>query len=76
MMRHLQALASASSQLKQRFPNVLIEASGGITDGNLSHYCLPAVDIISSSRLVQGYDTVDVSMKIEKDVANGAVLQL
>ncbi|XP_076452553.1 nicotinate-nucleotide pyrophosphorylase [carboxylating]-like [Babylonia areolata] len=62
-----EAIAKASRELKQEFPQVLIEASGGITESNLQDYCVDCVDVISISRLVQGYSTVDLSMKIQKE---------
>ncbi|RWS30564.1 Nicotinate-nucleotide pyrophosphorylase-like [carboxylating] [Leptotrombidium deliense] len=57
--------AKASSLwLKQRQPEILIEVSGGITEENILDYAVPTVDIISMGCLVQGYQTVDFSMKI------------
>lgn len=52
--------------LKNNFPNILIEASGGITEKNVHLYAADTVDILSTSSLVQGYETVDFSMKISK----------
>nr|XP_002128090.1 nicotinate-nucleotide pyrophosphorylase [carboxylating] isoform X1 [Ciona intestinalis] len=57
----------AAAALKEMFPNVIIEASGGITEDNLASYCGPHVDVISSSKLVQGYSVVDYSLKIVKE---------
>ncbi|RWS11609.1 Nicotinate-nucleotide pyrophosphorylase-like protein [Dinothrombium tinctorium] len=57
--------AKASSLwLKQHEPQILIEASGNINEDNVINYALPSIDIISMSCLVQGYKTVDFSMKI------------
>lgn len=53
-----------SKILKMDFPNILIEASGGITEENAEEYALPTVDIISTSSLVQGYEIIDFSMKV------------
>lgn len=61
-----EAIAIASAELKQRFPKIVIEASGGITENNLAQYCISTVDVISLSKLVQGYSTADLSMKIRK----------
>ncbi|XP_064460895.1 nicotinate-nucleotide pyrophosphorylase [carboxylating]-like isoform X2 [Ornithodoros turicata] len=58
-------LAATSHKLKTEFPNVLIEASGGITASNLTEYAIADVDIVSSSCLVQGYGTVDLSLKVQ-----------
>lgn len=61
-----QELEEVSKKLKRDFPNILIEASGGITEENIQLYAVDSVDIISSSSLVQGYEAVDFSMKISK----------
>jgi len=60
----LQDLHEAAQSLKKSFPQVIVEASGGIDEDNLSLFCGPHIDIISSSRLTQGYSTVDFSLKI------------
>jgi nicotinate-nucleotide pyrophosphorylase (carboxylating) len=62
-----QALSPAARTVKEKFPAVLVEASGGVTEDTLTQFCDPNVDVISLSRLTQGYDTVDYSMKIRKD---------
>lgn len=50
--------------LKKEFPMILFEASGGITEENIDQYARPEFDIISTSCLVQGYPSIDYSMKI------------
>ncbi|KAJ8312105.1 hypothetical protein KUTeg_009478, partial [Tegillarca granosa] len=62
-----EALSKGSKSLKEKFPHVLVEASGGITEETLMKYLDDNVDIISLSKLTQGYDTVDFSLKIKKD---------
>lgn len=62
-----QALSTAAATLKQIFPKLVIEASGGITEDNLQQYCDRNVDVISLSRLTQGYDSVDFSLKVRKE---------
>ncbi|KAI1291867.1 Nicotinate-nucleotide pyrophosphorylase [Halotydeus destructor] len=59
-----EAFCSASRKLKDSYPNVLIEASGGITEETAHLYAVDSVDIISMSSLVQGYGAIDFSMKI------------
>jgi len=59
------SLKQAAATLKQEFPNVLIEASGGITLDNTAEYCSPHVDIISQGALTQGYACLDYSLKVE-----------
>ena len=50
--------------LKQKYPFVLIEASGGITSETMSQYLTAHIDIISQGNLTQGYSCVDFSLKI------------
>lgn len=50
--------------LKQEFPHVLIEASGGITVETMAEYLSEHVDIVSQGKLTQGYDCVDFSLKV------------
>ena len=59
-----QTLEEVAKQVKSKYSGVLIEASGGITINNVLQYAKPSVDIISLSSLVQGYSTVDYSMKV------------
>lgn len=62
-----EALHSAAKVLKQEFPNVIIEASGGINEANISSYFGPHVDVISLGSLTQGYGCVDFSLKVQKE---------
>ena len=57
-------LKEAAKQIKEQFPHVLIEASGGITEHTMAHYMCPQVDIISRGALTQGYPCLDFSLKI------------
>lgn len=57
-------LQSVSNWIKNNYPSILVEASGGITYENVIKYAIPTVDIVSLSSLVQGYNTLDFSMKI------------
>jgi nicotinate-nucleotide pyrophosphorylase (carboxylating) len=65
-----EALAIASKQLKELFPHLIIEASGGITIETMSGYCLPTVDVISMSSTTQGYGVVNYSFKMIKSGRN------
>jgi nicotinate-nucleotide pyrophosphorylase (carboxylating) len=49
---------------KERFPHVLVEASGGITNETISQYLSEHVDIVSQGKLTQGYNCLDFSLKI------------
>mmetsp|Transcript_539 Transcript_539/g.1261 ORF Transcript_539/g.1261 Transcript_539/m.1261 type:complete len:313 (+) Transcript_539:103-1041(+) len=68
-------MAVDSALLKDQFPHLLVEASGGITAATIGSYMLPSVDIISQGCLTQGYPCMDISMKIdmheEKPVVKG-----
>ena len=60
------ALKEAAAALKDQFPHVVIEASGGITTETMPHFFSPHVDVISSGKLTQGYACVDFSLKIQQ----------
>ncbi|XP_036388418.1 nicotinate-nucleotide pyrophosphorylase [carboxylating]-like isoform X1 [Megalops cyprinoides] len=60
-----QALHMAALSLKQQFPSVLIEASGGVTPLSLPQFFSPHVDIISLGCITQGCPTVDFSLKVQ-----------
>ncbi|CAI5717860.1 unnamed protein product [Hyaloperonospora brassicae] len=59
-------LKATAAALKQQFPHVLIEASGGITPATLGQYVSPDVDVVSQGNLTQGYPCLDFSLKIQK----------
>ena len=48
------------------FGKVLLEASGGITDGNLLEYALTGVDVLSLGALTHSVRALDVSLEITK----------
>ena len=62
------ALIDDAKILKQSYPKVMVEASGGITKSTISDYFSPFVDIVSSGSLTAGYSIVDFSMKIKRGV--------
>lgn len=57
-------LKADAKSLKQEFPHLLIEASGGITVETMGDYLSEHVDIISQGKLTQGYSCLDFSLKI------------
>jgi nicotinate-nucleotide pyrophosphorylase (carboxylating) len=59
-----EGLKAAAASLKAAFPHVICEASGGITLETMPDYFSPAVDVISSGKLTQGYSCLDYSLKI------------
>ncbi|XP_038059951.1 nicotinate-nucleotide pyrophosphorylase [carboxylating]-like isoform X3 [Patiria miniata] len=61
-----QAAKDAAANLKDLFPQLIIEVSGGITDANITQLFSPCINVLSSSTLVQGYPAVDYSLKIIK----------
>lgn len=63
-------LHKTAAQLKRDFPNLIIEASGGIREENITDYFGPHVDVISLGSLTQGYNAADFSLKIKKEGHN------
>jgi nicotinate-nucleotide pyrophosphorylase (carboxylating) len=59
-------LKKEAEQLKERYPHVIVEASGGITHDTMDKYVCDSVDIISRGDLTQGYACLDYSLKIQK----------
>ena len=61
-----EGLKAAAAKLKEAFPHVVVEASGGITLETMPQYFSPSVDVISSGKLTQGYACLDFSLKIAR----------
>ena len=59
-----QELKKVARHLKARDRDTLVEASGGITEASVAEYCDASVDVISMSCLVQGYQSVDFSLRV------------
>jgi len=57
-------LRKDAETFKNKFPNVLVEASGGITTETMPDFLCKYVDIVSQGKLTQGYPCVDFSLKI------------
>ena len=57
-------LKEDAKSLKEDFPHLLIEASGGITVKTMADYLSEHVDILSQGKLTQGYSCLDYSLKI------------
>ncbi len=49
---------------KEKFPHVLVEASGGITTETMPQFLSEHVDIVSQGKLTHGYACLDLSLKI------------
>lgn len=57
-------LKTVSDRLKREFPNVILEASGGITAETFHLFLCDSVDVISQGALTHGYKCLDFSLKI------------
>lgn len=62
-----QTASSTAKDLKDKFPALTVEISGGITEATLATYCVDNVDVISLGKLTQGYQALDLSFKICKE---------
>lgn len=56
-------LERVAGVVKQKFPNIVIEASGGISLDSIAKFCVPNVDVISMS-VNRHAKMVDMSLKI------------
>ncbi len=59
-------LKKDAKTVKEQYPNVIVEASGGITYDTMADYVSEHVDIISRGNLTQGYSCLDFSLKVQK----------
>lgn len=57
-------LKSVSRRLKEEYPHVILEASGGITAETFHLFIGESVDVISQGSLTHGYKCLDFSLKI------------
>lgn len=57
-----------SKIFKDKYPHVIVEASGGIRENTICNFLCDTVDVISQGALTQGYSTVDFSMKLPRPV--------
>lgn len=62
---HPDELKSVSRRLKDEFPHVILEASGGITAETFHLFLADSVDVISQGALTHGYKCLDFSLKIQ-----------
>ncbi|KAI6652281.1 Nicotinate-nucleotide pyrophosphorylase -like isoform X1 [Oopsacas minuta] len=58
---------TAAEQLKNDFPHLIIECSGGIRKDNCHLYFSQNIDVVSMSSTTQGYGVVDFSLKVKRD---------
>ena len=52
--------------LKEKYPHLIIEASGGIREHTIAGYFDPNVDVLSMGALTQGYAALDFSLKVKR----------
>lgn len=62
-----ETLHKSAKILKEEFPSLLIEASGGIMESNIVNYFGSNIDVISIGSITQGYQPINFSLKIIKD---------
>merc|ERR1711871_829391 len=60
-----EALHKVAEEVKGKFPHVVVEASGGITEDTMGDFMGPYVDVISRGNLARGYPCLDYSLKID-----------
>jgi len=60
----VKALHEAARLIKSQYPHVVVEASGGVTEKNLSEFFGPDVDVVSLGCATHGYGVVNFSLKI------------
>jgi len=58
------SIHETARQIKEAYPHILIEASGGISEETMEEYMSEYIDIISRGSLTQGYACADFSLKI------------
>ncbi|XP_022671365.1 nicotinate-nucleotide pyrophosphorylase [carboxylating]-like isoform X2 [Varroa destructor] len=64
-------LNETTTYLKKEFPRLIIEASGyNITADNIEDFALPAVDIVSTAQLTQGYSSLEFNLKVDEPHAD------
>ncbi|KAJ2877830.1 nicotinate-nucleotide diphosphorylase (carboxylating) [Coemansia aciculifera] len=67
------AASNVKSKCQSTRNNVLIEASGGITEETAALYMLPEIDIISFGTMTQSVPHVDFSLKIAHETSEPAL---
>ncbi|XP_042327638.1 nicotinate-nucleotide pyrophosphorylase [carboxylating] isoform X1 [Sceloporus undulatus] len=60
-------LHPTAKTLKTSFPHVTVEASGGITENNITQFVGPNIDVVSLGCLTQSAKVVDFSLKINRE---------
>lgn len=60
-----ESLHKVAEEVKAKYPRVVVEASGGITEDTMGDFMGPCVDVISRGNLTQGYPCLDYSLKID-----------
>ncbi|XP_069507746.1 nicotinate-nucleotide pyrophosphorylase [carboxylating] [Ambystoma mexicanum] len=61
-----QEVHTVAQLLKSEFPRLTVEASGGISEENVTQFFSPHVDVVSLGALTQAFQVVDFSLKITR----------
>ena len=56
-----------SQQIKQQYPHICIEISGGINESTIREYLCDSIDVVSMGCLTHGYGVIDFSLKIQQN---------
>jgi len=57
-------LKASAKILKEKYPHIIVEGSGGVTVQTLEEYFSPHVDVVSMGSLTQGVPHIDFSLNI------------
>jgi len=57
-------LKISAKNLKEKYPHIFIEGSGGVTVNTVENYFSPYVDVVSMGSLTQGVPHIDFSLNI------------
>ena len=68
----IDALKEAVPIIKDEYPHLILEASGGVRLETIKSYCIKGLDVVSLSTPTQGYSAVDFSFKVQKEGHNPA----
>eukprot|EP00127_Corallochytrium_limacisporum_P004398 Clim_evm6s161 gene=Clim_evmTU6s161 len=57
-----------AARVKEQYPHVMLEVSGGITEETLVQYISKDIDVVSLGSLSQGVSFIDFSLKINREL--------
>jgi len=59
-------LHAAAKTIKEQHPHIIVEGSGGITEGTIASFMGPDIDVLSTSSIHQGVAHIDFSLKVAR----------